>query len=230
MDSTVSDISYMLDHLDQIDHSITQTTQNIMTNVHKYVYDADMGYPKEMPMAYPNNFIIDQSQTIIMGHSFGGNVAHTLGFKDARIKAVVDIDSKITERKIHGVLGIPENTTAKPVLFVRGMMQYQEGLGYHLTKIANATIWKPYVEHSAFSDNAYFAATVKNFGKHSLIQRIYNYIFKTGPLLDIVDTNLGSYTVDQWYAEYRNKIVSWLNLHVPTNSGSKNDKKNHASF
>ncbi len=73
--------------------------------------------------------------------------------------------------------------------------------------------------HSAFSDNAYFAATIKNFGKHSLIQRIYNYIFKTGPHLDIVDTNLDSYTVDQWYAEYRNKIVSWLNLHVPTKSG-----------
>ena len=59
-----------------------------------------------------------------------------------------------------------------------------------------------------------------NFNCYSLIQRIYNYIFKTGPLLDIVDTNLGSYTVDQWYAEYTSKIVSWLNLHVPTKSGN----------
>ncbi|MES2252389.1 MAG: hypothetical protein V4482_01730 [Pseudomonadota bacterium] len=210
MDSTMSDINYMLDHLDQIDQALTQTIENIMINGRKYVYDADMGYPKEMPMAYRNNFIIDQSQLIIMGHSFGGNVAHTLGFKDARIKAVIDIDSKITDRPVHGVLGVPENMSAKPVLFIRGMMQYQEDLGDHLTKVTNATIWQPHVEHGAFTDKAYFAANIKDFGNHGLIQRIFNYAFKTGPLLDATDTNLGGQEINSWLKAYHMTIIDWL--------------------
>ena len=72
---------------------------------------------------------LDKNRLILMGHSFGGNVANTLGFEDVRIKAVVDIDSKITERSVFGRVGPPPNPQEKPVLFIRGMMQYQEDLG-----------------------------------------------------------------------------------------------------
>ena len=61
-----------------------------------------------------------------MGHSIGGNIAHIKGFSDRRIRAVIDIDSKITERKIYERMAVPPNAHAKLVLFIRGMMQYQD--------------------------------------------------------------------------------------------------------
>lgn len=78
---------------------------------------------------------------ILMGHSFGGNVAHTLGFKNERIKVVIDIDSKITERQIFGRIGVPPNLTGKPVLFIRGMMQYQENVGNQLIVLSLIHYW-----------------------------------------------------------------------------------------
>ena len=149
----------------------------------------------------------------IMGHSFGGNVADTLGFEDERIKAVVDIDSKITERKIYGRIGVPPNPYGKPVLFIRAIMQYQEDVGDQLTKINNAQIWSPHVQHSAFRDIAYLAQKKEGFGHEGGISKFWNWLFKRGPLFDTVDTNLGGQEVDAWFTEYQTKIVMWLDQH-----------------
>ena len=106
----------------------------------------------------------DMHKIILMGHSLGGNIAHIKGFHDKRIMAVIDIDSKITERSVFGRIGVPANPDAKPVLFVRGMMQYQGDVGNQLYKIENGAVWSPHVQHSAFTDDAYFAAKIKNYG------------------------------------------------------------------
>ncbi len=153
---------------------------------------------------------IDKNNIILMGHSFGGNVAHTLGFKDDRVKAVVDIDSKITERKIFGRIGISPNTTSKPVFFIRGEQQYQEDVGTQLTKTANSTVWSPQVQHSAFSDQAYFACHNATFGDHGFFYRLFHWFFKKGPHFDRIDTNLGHYTPETWFSDYRKSIVDWL--------------------
>ena len=157
---------------------------------------------------------LDIHTLIIMGHSFGGNVAHTFGFRDKRIKAIVDIDSKITDRAIHGHLGVPENNDAKPVLFIRGMMQYQEDVGDKLKNIANATYWEPHVQHGAFSDEAYFSVLIPTFRQPGFLKIICNYIFKRGPLLDATDTNLGGKNINSWLNEYHEKIVKWLDAQV----------------
>ncbi len=157
--------------------------------------------------------IFDTSKIILMGHSIGGNIAQIKGFADKRIKAVVDIDSKITEREVFGRVGAFPNPDVKPVLLIRGMMQYQEDLGDQLTKIANSTIWSPYVQHSAFSDDAYFAARIPNFGM-SFWQALYNWFFKRGPYFSDIDTNLGDYTVDEWFVEYPEHIVKWLDKNI----------------
>jgi pimeloyl-ACP methyl ester carboxylesterase len=160
------------------------------------------------------NGVIDKENIILMGHSFGGNIAHTLGFQDERVKAVIDIDSKITERQIYGRIGIPPNPLGKPVLFIRGMMQYQEEVGDQLSKITNSTIWEPNVEHSAFSDNAYFAAKIPNFGKLSFISDFSNWFFKKGPHFSNIDTNIGGKDIDDWYSEYCSTIVKWLKINL----------------
>lgn len=154
--------------------------------------------------------ICDSKQVVLMGHSLGGNVAHILGFQDDRIKAVVDIDSKITERSIFGHVGVPQNFSSKPVLFIRGMMQYQEDVGDQLEKIANSTIWSPQVEHSAFSDDAFFAAKIKNFGQQGFLSDFLNWFFKRGPYWDGIGTNLGGKEVVAWFVEYRSYVVQWL--------------------
>lgn len=145
--------------------------------------------------------VFDNSQIILMGHSIGGNISHIKGFADKRIKAVVDIDSKITERKVYGHIGVPPNQDAKPVLFTRGNMQYQEDLGDQLAKTPNSTIWSPHVQHSAFSDNAYFAAKIPNYGMGSW-KGFYNWFLKIGPYFSNTDTNIGDKNADEWFLEY----------------------------
>ncbi|MBM3610840.1 MAG: alpha/beta hydrolase [Alphaproteobacteria bacterium] len=159
--------------------------------------------------------IFDKQKIILMGHSLGGNIAHIKGFSDKRIIAIIDIDSKITERAVFGRVGVFPNPDAKPVLFIRGMKQYQEDVGDQLTKIPNSTIWSPDVQHSAFSDDAYFAAKIPNYGM-GFWKSVYNWLFKKGPYFDSIDTNLGEYSVDQWFYEYPKYIVNWLgkNLHA----------------
>ena len=157
------------------------------------------------------NGVCDIENIILMGHSFGGNVAHTLGFKDQRIKAIVDIDSKITERKVFGRIGVPPNKHGKPALFIRGAMQYQEDVGNQLTEIKNSTVWDPMVEHSAFSDKAYFAANIPDFGNKGIIRQFFNWLFKIEPYWDKVDTNIGDINIDNWYMQYRQYILLWLN-------------------
>lgn len=161
-----------------------------------------------------NNCILDKNNTVLMGHSFGGNVAHTLGVQYERVRAIVDIDSKITDRKIYGRIGVSENPTGKPILFIRGMLQYQEDVGDQLTNIANATIWSPHVQHSAFSDQAFFAAKIPGFG-YGTFHEYYNWFFKQGPHWSSVDTNLGGKDMGSWFSEYRQHIVKWLGTHVP---------------
>lgn len=154
--------------------------------------------------------IIDKNAIILMGHSFGGNIAHILGFKDDRIKAVVDIDSKITERAIGGKIGVTANIKNKPVLFIRAMLQYQEDVGSQLTKITEATLWEPEVQHSAFSDNAYLAVKIKDFGYDSFISRTFNWFFKRGPHFSKIDTNIGTKDSNKWFKEYTSFIINWL--------------------
>jgi pimeloyl-ACP methyl ester carboxylesterase len=158
---------------------------------------------------------LNKNCLILMGHSFGGNVANTLGFEDSRIKAVVDIDSKITERPVFGRIGPPSNPQGKPVLFIRGMRQYQpDNIEAQLNKITNATIWLPRVQHSAFSDQAYLAARIPGFGDHGFAYRLFYWFFKRGPHFDNVDTNLGGKDVEAWFAEYRRYVVEWLGNNI----------------
>jgi len=158
---------------------------------------------------------MDKDFLILMGHSFGGNVAHTLGFQDGRINAIIDIDSKITERAIYGHVGVPQNPQAKPVLFIRGMMQYQDDVGEQLNQITNATIWQPNVEHSAFSDKAFFVHKIPNFGQQGFFSDLMTWFFKRGPHWSAVDTNLGAYDVEEWFKEYRQYMIEWLRDHAP---------------
>lgn len=110
-------------------------------------------------------------------------------------------------------MGVFPNPDAKPVLFIRGMMQYQEDVGDQLIKIANSTIWSPYVQHSAFSDDAYFSAKIPNFSM-SFWQALYNWFFKKGPYFSSIDTNLGNYTADEWFVVYPEYIVKWLDRNI----------------
>lgn len=147
---------------------------------------------------------------ILMGHSFGGNVSHTLGFLDPRIQAIVDIDSKITERKIYGRIGVPPNPMGKPILFIRAMKQYQEDVGDQLTQIKNAQILKVDVQHSAFQDTAYLVKKISALKSPSFGEHFMNWFFKKGPHFNAVDTDLGAFTVEEWFQTYRHDIVRWL--------------------
>ncbi|RZI47036.1 hypothetical protein [Candidatus Finniella inopinata] len=158
--------------------------------------------------------LLDATHITLMGHSFGGNVAHTLGFEDNRIQAVIDIDSKITDRKIYGRHGILPNSTAKPVLFIRGMMQYQDDLGDQLTKIQNAEMWSPKVEHSAFSDDAFLVRHIPKMATIGFFSLLWNWITKGGPCFNAVDYNLGDKNADEWFQEFNGQIINWLRLHV----------------
>lgn len=159
--------------------------------------------------------ICDFNKVVLIGHSLGGNIAHIMGFHDHRITAVVDIDSKITERQVYRKIGIPNNQRDIPVLFIRGMMQYQEDVGDSLHKIKNATIWQPMVQHSAFSDNAYLAHYIKNFGTTGILSGFWNWVFKKGPHFDPIDTNVGKYDINIWYKEYCTCVSEWLEEHIP---------------
>lgn len=166
--------------------------------------------------------VLDKNRIILMGHSFGGNVADTLGFEDSRVKAVVDIDSKITERAVFGRVGIPPNSQGKPVLLIRAMMQYQpDDIEDQLAKIENATLWLPQVQHSAFTDQAYLAANTPDFGVHGNSYRFLHWLFKRGPHFDRVDTDLGEHEPDAWFSEYRHYIVDWLGKTLDNQSKAK---------
>lgn len=163
----------------------------------------------ELNKEYFGGKILTQS-VILMGHSFGGNVAHTMGFQDPRIKAVIDIDSKITERKIFGHIGVPANERGIPVLFIRATRQYQEDVGDQLKKVKNADILPFNVQHSAFQDTAYLLKKIPSLSKESTWNQFWCWFFKSGPLFDPVDTDLSGQNVDNWYNEMRLEIVSWL--------------------
>ena len=51
----------------------------------------------------------DIKNIVLMGHSIGANIAQIKGFADKKIKAIVDIDSKITERAVFGRIGVHPN-------------------------------------------------------------------------------------------------------------------------
>ena len=153
---------------------------------------------------------LDEKRIVLMGHSFGGNVAHTLGFTEPRIKAIVDIDSKITERKIYGRVGVPLNPLGKPVLFVRAIKLYQEDVGNQLSKIKEATIFPLDVQHSAFADTAYLVQKIAALKSTNDWDHFMNWLFKKGPHFDSIDTNLGPYSADEWTKLYRLQIVKWL--------------------
>lgn len=153
---------------------------------------------------------LNQKSIVLMGHSFGGNVSHTLGFLDHRVRAIVDIDSKITERKIYGRIGVPPNPTGKPVLFIRAIKQYQEDVGDQLTQIKNAHILTFDVQHSAFQDTAYLVRKIDALKSTTFLGYFINWLLKKGPHFNAVDTDLGSYTAEEWFNTYRLQIVRWL--------------------
>lgn len=179
MKQSMADISYILDHLDELN---------------KEHFEGK----------------VKTQSVILMGHSFGGNVAHTMGFQDQRVKAVVDIDSKITERKIFGRIGVPANDRGVPVLFIRATRQYQEDVGDQLAKIKKADILPFNVQHSAFQDTAYLLKKAPSLGKESTWSQFWRWFFKSGPIFDPVDTDLSGQNVDNWYNELRLEIVGWL--------------------
>ena len=154
---------------------------------------------------------LDKNKIIIMGHSFGGNVAHSLGFTDKRISAVVDIDSKIAERPINGYVGVPPNRRPIPVLFIRGMLQYQESnIVQKLSNYDAATVWAPEVEHSAFSDQAYLTKAIPDCGQHGTLYKFLHWFFKQGPHFNVLDTSTGKFSVNDCYDEYRACVIGWL--------------------
>ena len=158
--------------------------------------------------------VLNTTHITLMGHSFGGNVSHTLGFEDSRIKAVIDIDSKITDRKIYGRVGVPPNAQEKPVLFIRGMMQYQEDVGDQLINIQNAEIWTPHVEHSAFSDDAFLVRHIPTMANAGFVYVLWNWLTKDGPCFNAVDYNLGGKDVSEWFGDYKSQIAEWLRKHA----------------
>ena len=130
---------------------------------------------------------LDLSKIGLMGHSFGGNVSLREGFKNPTIKAIIDVDSKLTER-----INLPENTNNKPVLFIRSN-EYQEDVGDRLKHVQNARVIDFDVKHSAFEDIAYLAPTVPNQGNQSLLAKAWHFLAHKGPFMDHVGTGLGHY-------------------------------------
>ena len=93
------------------------------------------------------------------------------------------------------------------------MRQYQEDVGGQLTKIQGATTWKPFVQHSSFSDQVYFSAKIPGFWTQGFVSNLMNWFFKFGPYWNNIDTNLGNQNVDVWFEKYRRYIVNWLHIH-----------------
>lgn len=142
----------------------------------------------------------------LIGHSLGGNVAHTLGFSDRRIKAVIDIDSKITDRPILGRMKLPENKFNTPVLFVRGMLSYQDFLP---EDFAWQNSWAPFVEHSAFCDSAFLVEKIPSLANKSLFQ-IFFYWLQKKQFINAVDYKVSGQSIDVWFCRYRSKIISFF--------------------
>ena len=154
--------------------------------------------------------MLNPSLIVAAGHSFGGNVAHTFGFQDRRVSAVLDIDSKITDRKINGILGVPPNPEKKPVLFIRGTRQYQEAVGDSLQKVQNSEVKNFNVEHSAFHDNAFLTRKIPGMERETAFTMLWTWLFKTGPHFDPVDTDLGGQDVAEWFQKLNEEMVTWL--------------------
>lgn len=151
----------------------------------------------------------------VMGHSFGGNVAHSIGFQNKEINVILDIDSKITDRPINGKKGIPENRYSKPVLFIRGS-QYQENVGNYLSNVTNANIKKYSVEHSAFRDICYLAKKIPDLTNESIVKKIGKFLFKTAPQWDVVDTSIAgeNTAVENWFQKLNSDIRVWLDQNL----------------
>ena len=195
-------------------------------DIYKVAYDRDYRYAfydkmmkiamkdiqfllNELASFVPAEFFLQcNMDTIgIMGHSFGGNVAHTLGFQDPKIRAIVDLDSKITERKILGSVGPPSNPNNLPVLFIRSN-QYQEDVGTLLKTIKGAETISFDVQHSAFKDIAYLAPHISS---QSLLQKVWLWVRGRGPFFDkSIDTDLAGFTPDVWFELIRNTIVTYF--------------------
>ena len=151
---------------------------------------------------------LNLSEIGLMGHSFGGNVSLIEGFKNPAIKAIIDVDSTLTER-----INLPENTNNKPVLFIRSN-EYQDDVGDRLRHIPNACIINFNVQHSAFEDIAYLAPTVPNQGNQSLLAKAWHFLVHKGPFMDHVGTGLGHYRNKDWFKLYTKTVKEFWDKHL----------------
>ena len=143
-----------------------------------------------------------------MGHSFGGNVSLREGFKNPTIKAIIDVDSKLTER-----INLPENTNNKPVLFIRSN-EYQDYVGDRLKHVPNAHIINFDAKHSSFEDIAYLAPTVPNQGNQSLLAKAWHFLAHKGPFMEHVGTGLGHYRKEDWFKLYTKTVKEFWDKHL----------------
>lgn len=157
---------------------------------------------------------LETGSVILMGHSFGGNVAHALGFQEPRVRGIVDIDSKITERKIYGRVGVPPNTNGKPVLFIRGTLQYQDDVGDQLIRTKNADVKNYPVQHSAFVDIAFLSRQIPQLKDQNHLSQLWNWLFKSGPFFEVVDVDIGEQSIEDWFNLFRSQTILWMNQHL----------------
>lgn len=160
---------------------------------------------------------LNTQSIILMGHSFGGNVAHTLGFKDSRVKLIVDIDSKITERKIYGRIGIPPNPHAKPILFIRGTLQYQDDVGNQLVQTQTSEVQNYAVQHSAFADIAFLARKIPHLKDQSQWSKLWSWFSESSPIFEVVDVEIGNQSIEAWFGVFKSGVLVWLEKQTQRN-------------
>ena len=180
------------------------------TDLQTSCQDIDLFLEKKLPQLNKSAFQsqLDLSKVGLMGHSFGGNVSLREGFKNPTIKAIIDVDSKLTER-----ITLPENLRNKSVLFIRSN-EYQDDVGDRLKYVLNAHIISFDVKHSAFEDVAYLAPTVPDQGNQSLLAKAWHFLAHKGPFIDHVGTGLGHYKKEEWFKIYTKTVKEFWDNHL----------------
>jgi hypothetical protein len=93
---------------------------------------------------------------------------------------------------------------------MRGMKQYQENVGDAFKEIGNSILKEYGVQHSDFHDIACLTHFLKDFYAKSFVSKFFNWFFSLGPHFEPVDTELGTYSVDDWFHLRNHDIYSWF--------------------